>query len=91
MVMSRVIALMMISAGAAAQAQQQPAAPAQPAASVVTQDNSQKVTCRVHMEGNLPKRVCMKNEEWKKIDGQAQNGLDSSYVNRARCTSLGAC
>jgi len=92
MVTSRVIAFVMISVGAAAQAQQHPAAPVQPAAPTAMQtDNSQKVTCRVHMEGNLPRRVCMKNEEWKKIDGQPQNGLDSSYLNRARCNSLGAC
>ena len=92
MVASRVIGFLMIAAGGFAQAQQAPPAPAQqPVASIAKPDNNQKVTCRVHMDGNMPKRVCMANSEWKKLDGQAQSGLDESYINRQRCNSLGAC
>ena len=95
MILPRVIAFVMISSSAAVQAQQTPAAPApsQPAAttSIAKPDNSQKVTCRISMEGNMPKRTCMANSEWKKLDGQAQNGLDQSYINRQRCNSMGAC
>jgi hypothetical protein len=84
----------MVSAAGAAQAQQAARAPAtqqQATPSVAKPDNSQKVTCRVQMDGNLPRRTCMKNSDWAKLDSQNQNGLDSSYVNRARCSSLGAC
>lgn len=89
--MSRVIALLMISAGAAAQAQQTPAPqPATP--SVAKVDNSQKVSCRVQMDGTMPRRVCMKNSEWAKLDGADPGKLpDPTYQDRLRCTSTGAC
>jgi hypothetical protein len=91
MVMSRVIAFLMMSASAAAQAQQTPAPqPATP--SVAKPDNSQKMSCRVHMDGTMPRRVCMKNSDWAKLDGTDTSKLpDPTYQDRLRCTSTGAC
>jgi hypothetical protein len=93
MVMFRVIAFMMISAATAAQAQQTaPAAPQPAAPSVAKVDNSQKVSCRVHMEGTMPRRVCMKNSDWAKLDSADTSKLpDATYQDRLRCTSTGAC
>lgn len=97
MIIPRVVALAMMCASAAAQAQQSPPpTPQQPAASVAKPDNSQKVSCRVHMEGTMPKRVCMTNAEWAAVDGQPQNGLDQTYVHRHGCGAdkgsvMGAC
>ena len=93
MIMPRVIALLMVSAAGAAQAQQPPPAAAQPATPTATKaDANDKVTCRIHMDGNLPRRVCMPNSQWKKIDSQ-DNGSNESYNNNYRCTvgPAGAC
>lgn len=95
MVLSRVIALLMVSAAGAAQAQQAPSPaatqPTQPTASKV--DNGDKVTCRVHMDGNLPRRVCMTNTQWKKVDSQNGDASGQSYNNNYRCNMgpEGAC
>jgi Spy/CpxP family protein refolding chaperone len=91
MILPRVIALVMISASAAAQAQQQPAAaPAQ--SPVPTATKVQKV-CRIHMDQNIPRRVCMTKEQWAQVD--AENGSTSGMgYNRQRCNSsmtVGAC
>jgi hypothetical protein len=90
--MIRVVGLMMICASAAVQAQQ---APQTTTASNVPQDNRQKVTCRVHMEGNMPKRVCMTNAEWAKLDsgGDNVNGIPSGFSAscNAGMTTSGAC
>lgn len=94
MILPRVIALLMASAAGAAQAQQPPPATTQPAPPTVTKaDNADKVTCRVHMEENLPRRVCMTNAQWKKIDSQNGMGSDQSYNNNYHCTvgPVGAC
>jgi hypothetical protein len=93
MVMSRVIALMMISASAAAQAQQQPAA-AQQTPPPPTATKADKV-CRIHMELNIPRRVCMTKEQWAQVDAEqnASNRGGAGY-DRQRCntsTTLGAC
>lgn len=90
----RVLALLMISAAGAAQAQQPPPASAQPASPTVAKvDNADKVTCRIHMEGNLPRRVCMTNAQWKKIDSQNGDASGQSYNNNYRCVMgpQGAC
>jgi hypothetical protein len=81
----------MISASAAAQAQQQPpaAAPAQPPPPTATK--VQKV-CRIHMDENIPRRVCMTKEQWAQFD--AETGSNSGVYNRQRCNSsmtVGAC
>jgi len=92
MVTSRVIAFLMISAGAAAQAQQQPAAPAQQIPAP-TATKVQKV-CRIHMDANIPRRVCMTKEQWAKIDAENGSMADGSGYNRQRCntsTTTGAC
>lgn len=92
MILPRVIALVMISASAAAQAQQQP--PAAPAAEppVPTATKVQKV-CRIHMDTNIPRRVCMTKEQWAQFD--AENGTTTGMgYNRQRCNSsmtVGAC
>ncbi|MGN6849547.1 MAG: hypothetical protein ACTHJK_08765 [Sphingomicrobium sp.] len=95
MALSRVIALLMVSAAGAAQAQQAPSpAATQPASPTVSKaDNSDKVTCRIHMEGNLPRRVCMTNAQWKKIDSQNGDASGQNYNNNYRCTMgpEGAC
>jgi len=102
MAMTRLLALMMISVSTAAQAQQQAVAPPAPASTAATQANSQKVTCRIHMEANIQRRICMTNADWAKVDAQTQNGLnlspngDASYINRHGCgpdkgSVLGAC
>ena len=93
MVLPRVIALFMISASAAAQAQQQPAAsaPAQPAVPSATK--VQKV-CRIHMDANIPRRVCLTKEQWAQIDADQDGSGTGAGYNRQRCTSrmtVGAC
>jgi hypothetical protein len=84
----------MISAAGTAQAQQQQQpASTQPAPPTVAKaDNADKVTCRIHMEGNLPRRICMTNSQWKKIDSQSADG--SQTYTRMQCgatTVAGAC
>lgn len=93
MVMSRVVALLMISAGAAAQAQQQPAAtqPSPPAAAAKTDK-----VCRIHMDNNIPRRVCMTKEQWAQVDAQSMDSIDQTYINRHGCGPdkggvMGAC
>ena len=75
-------------------AQQQPAPPSQvsqpAAATAAKQDHSQKVSCRITMEGNMPRRVCMTNGEWAKVDSGNSGSSDQPYINPGRCT-LGAC
>jgi hypothetical protein len=82
----------MISASAAAQAQQQPpaAAPAQPPPPTATK--VQKI-CRIHMDANIPRRVCMTKEQWAQFDAENGSNSDMGY-NRQRCNSsmtVGAC
>jgi len=93
MIMSRVIALLMVSAAGAAQAQQSPPAAAQPASPTASKaDSGDKVTCRIHMDENIPRRVCMTNAQWKKFD--SQNGSSGqSYNNEYHCNTgpAGAC
>ena len=94
MVMSRMIAFLMISASAAAQAQQQPAAPAQPAPAPAA-TKSDKV-CRIHMDNNIPRRVCMTKEQWAQVDAQSMDSIDQTYINRHGCGPdkggvMGAC
>jgi hypothetical protein len=93
MLLPRVISLVMISASVAAQAQQQPAATPQPTGTTAAKpDNSQKRTCRIEMDGTMPRRVCMTNSEWAKLDGGDPSKLpDATYQDRLRCTSMGAC
>ena len=93
MILPRVIALVMISASAAAQAQQQP--PAAPAAQPLPTPTASKVdkVCRIHMETNIPRRVCMTKEQWAQFDAQ-QTGTNLPGYDRQRCnttTTLGAC
>jgi hypothetical protein len=93
MVMSRMIAFLMISASAAAQAQQQPAAPAQ--ATPAPAAKSDKV-CRIHMDNNIPRRVCMTKEQWAQVDAQSMDSIDQTYINRHGCGPdkggvMGAC
>jgi hypothetical protein len=96
MLVRGMIALALFSSSLAAGAQQQPApATAKP-------DMSQKVTCRIHMDANIPRRMCMTNANWAKVDAQTQDGPnlsrsgDASYINRHGCgpdrgSVLGAC
>jgi hypothetical protein len=93
MVMSRMIAFLMISASAAAHAQQQPAAPAQ--ATPAPAAKSDKV-CRIHMDNNIPRRVCMTKEQWAQVDAQSMDSIDQTYINRHGCGPdkggvMGAC
>jgi hypothetical protein len=83
----------MISAGAAAQAQQQPAAtqPSPPAAAAKTDK-----VCRIHMDNNIPRRVCMTKEQWAQVDAQSMDSIDQTYINRHGCGPdkggvMGAC
>jgi hypothetical protein len=83
----------MISASAAAQAQQQPAAPAQ--ATPAPAAKSDKV-CRIHMDNNIPRRVCMTKEQWAQVDAQSMDSIDQTYINRHGCGPdkggvMGAC
>jgi hypothetical protein len=87
------IAFLMISASAAAQAQQQPAAPAQ--ATPAPAAKSDKV-CRIHMDNNIPRRVCMTKEQWAQVDAQSMDSIDQTYINRHGCGPdkggvMGAC
>jgi hypothetical protein len=97
MVARGLIALGLLSSSVAAGAQQQPAPVA------AKPDISQKVTCRIHMDANIPRRMCMTNADWAKVDAQTQDGpnlsrsgADASYINRHGCgpdkgSVLGAC
>jgi hypothetical protein len=80
----------MISAGAAAQAQQQPSTPPQlPPPPTATKADK---VCRIHMDTNIPRRVCMTKEQWAKID--AENADNSQQYNRPSCGATavaGAC
>jgi hypothetical protein len=97
MVVRGMIALALVSSSVAASSQQQPA----PVAAKPV--NGQKVTCRIHMDANIPRRMCMTNADWAKVDAQTQDGpnlsrsdTDASYINRHGCgpdkgSVLGAC
>jgi hypothetical protein len=92
MTMPRVFAFLMIAASAAAQAQQQPAAPAQP----VPPPTAAKVekVCRIHMDMNIPRRVCMTKEQWAKVDASGDGQAGTPGYDRQRCNSsltMGAC
>ena len=58
----------MMLASAAAQAQQALPTPKPTPAVAPASGSSQKLTCRITREGNALKRMCMTNDEWKKVD-----------------------
>ena len=90
--MFRAIGLLVIAASAAAQAQQAPQSTPAGAAQTNSRD---KVTCRVHLENAVPRRVCMTNAEWAKVDsgGDHANGIPSGFTAscNAGTTTSGAC
>jgi len=93
MTISRVIAFLMIAASAAAQAQQQPAAPAQQVPPPIA-TKAEKM-CRIHMDANIPRRVCMTKEQWAKVDASGDGPMSGTPgYDRQKCNSagtMGAC
>jgi hypothetical protein len=86
----------------AAQAAPNSAAPQQQqAAAPEKQDPMKKVTCRIRMEGNMPRRICMTNQQWQQADQGRVDATSETYIDRFnRCGlrdtgttsgALGAC
>ena len=64
-------------------------------------DTKPKLTCRIHMEGNTPRRVCLTKEQWQEVDAGRIDATSETYIDRfGRCGirdtaavsgALGAC
>jgi hypothetical protein len=81
-----------IASGSATQQQPAPV-PGKP-------DPKQQVTCRIHMDGNMPRRICLTNEQWSQVDTSRVDATSETYIDRfGRCGmrekansgALGAC
>jgi Spy/CpxP family protein refolding chaperone len=92
MVLPRTTGLLLLCASAAVQAQQTPPPPSGQAASDIAKAkaaNRQKVSCRIHMDGNAPRKICLTNEQWTQVTGDGVDSTKQTYINRFGCTGMG--
>jgi Spy/CpxP family protein refolding chaperone len=91
MVRSRTIGMVLLAGSAAVQAQQTPPTPAKPADAAAAKADSGKKVCRIHMDVNIPRRICLTEEQWAQVMGITGKGVDSTrqtYMNRFGCSGL---
>jgi Spy/CpxP family protein refolding chaperone len=89
MLLPRTVGLLLLAGSAAAQAQQTQPAPAKPADAAAAKPDNAKV-CRVHMDVNIPRRICLTKEQWAQVTGITGKGVDATsqnYLNRFGCSA----
>ncbi len=87
MILSRLLAIALVTIALSAEAQQ----PTQQQAKGNEQkpNPDDKISCRVSKEGNSLKRTCLTRSEWRKLESRSGD-IDGSGLRNSRC-QLGAC
>lgn len=89
MIFERAIGLVLLAGATAVQAQQTQPSSANPADAPAAKADSAKV-CRVHMDVNIPRRICLTKEQWAQVTGITGKGVDSTnqnYLTRFGCSA----
>jgi hypothetical protein len=82
--------MVLLLGSAAVQAQQTPPAPAKPADAAAAKADSEKKVCRVHMDINIPRRICLTKDQWAEVTGITGKGVDATnqnYMTRFGCSA----